>query len=94
MAGTQAPGVAVRVTEQTGTTEQLAGAVKVVVFVQAGVELNVAVTVLLAPSEVKPVMVYACGLVKGALKTCCWPPTLTVNIPVAGALANVILPVT
>lgn len=74
-------------------TVQGSSAVKLVVNVQVGVAENTAVTLQAAPFDGKPVRLYACGLVNGALNTWLFPlQSVTVNVPDAGALVKVITP--
>ena len=54
---------------------------------------NTAVTLHAAPFAGTLFIVYACGLVKGALNTCVPPHEfVTVSVPLAGAFVKVIFP--
>jgi hypothetical protein len=95
VAGSQADGTAVNpLIEQV--VMHGAGAVYVWVKVQVTSAENTAVTLQLAPLELKPVNAYAAGLVNGAFSTTGVPPQelLMVNVPVAGAFKKVAFPLT
>lgn len=91
--GLQAPGVLVALNEQKTGTTQATGAVYDEVAVHDELSEKDAVTVHDKPFDVNPVIEYACGEVKGALKVCEPPQELvTVKVPVVGGLLNVKVP--